>query len=41
MAFHNPKGRVNYEPNSWGDDGTAEQFIASCRQVRFWDRMPS
>ena len=18
MAFHNPKGRVNYEPNSWG-----------------------
>lgn len=23
------------------NDGTAEQFIASCRQVRFWDRMPS
>ncbi|WP_339638380.1 catalase, partial [uncultured Sulfitobacter sp.] len=21
MAMHNPKGRVNYEPNSWGDDG--------------------
>jgi catalase len=21
MAFVNPKGRVNYEPNSWGDDG--------------------
>ncbi|WP_417450663.1 catalase [Kordiimonas sp.] len=20
MAMHNPKGRVNYEPNSWGDD---------------------
>jgi len=19
MAFHNPKGRVNYEPNSWGE----------------------
>ena len=21
MAMHNPKGRVNYEPNSWGEDG--------------------
>ncbi|KZY26740.1 catalase HPII [Sulfitobacter sp. HI0040] len=21
MAMHNPKGRANYEPNSWGDDG--------------------
>ncbi|HEU0095335.1 MAG TPA: catalase, partial [Rhizomicrobium sp.] len=21
MAFHNPKGRVNYEPNSWGAEG--------------------
>src|SRR6195952_1445973 len=21
MAMHNPKGRVNYEPNSWGKDG--------------------
>jgi catalase len=21
MAFHNPKGRVNYEPNSWGGAG--------------------
>ena len=21
MAFHNPVGRANYEPNSWGDDG--------------------
>lgn len=21
MAFHNPKGRANYEPNSWGKDG--------------------
>ncbi|MDP2732124.1 MAG: catalase [Hoeflea sp.] len=21
MAFHNPKGRANYEPNSWGEDG--------------------
>jgi len=21
MAFHNPKGRANYEPNSWGADG--------------------
>lgn len=20
MAMHNPKGRANYEPNSWGDD---------------------
>ena len=20
MAFHNPKGRVNYEPNSWGSE---------------------
>ncbi|MDF3383990.1 MULTISPECIES: catalase [Sulfitobacter] len=25
MAMHNPKGRVNYEPNSWGeDDGPRE-----------------
>jgi catalase len=21
MAFHNPKGRANYEPNSWGEAG--------------------
>ena len=21
MAMHNPKGRANYEPNSWGDEG--------------------
>ena len=21
MAFHNPKGRANYEPNSWGENG--------------------
>lgn len=21
MAMHNPKGRANYEPNSWGEDG--------------------
>ena len=21
MALHNPKGRANYEPNSWGDEG--------------------
>ena len=21
MAMRNPKGRVNYEPNSWGGDG--------------------
>jgi len=21
VAMHNPKGRANYEPNSWGDDG--------------------
>ena len=21
MAMHNPKGRANYEPNSWGDNG--------------------
>ena len=21
MAFHNPKGRANYEPNSWGEEG--------------------
>ncbi|MEJ8572966.1 catalase [Microbaculum marinum] len=21
MAFHNPKGRANYEPNSWGEQG--------------------
>ncbi|MFG6560527.1 catalase [Sulfitobacter sp. 1A15299] len=21
MAMHNPKGRVNYEPNSWGEEG--------------------
>lgn len=21
MAMHNPKGRANYEPNSWGDQG--------------------
>lgn len=21
MAFHNPKGRANYEPNSWGAEG--------------------
>lgn len=21
MAFHNPRGRANYEPNSWGEDG--------------------
>lgn len=21
MAIHNPKGRANYEPNSWGDQG--------------------
>ena len=21
MAFHNPVGRANYEPNSWGDEG--------------------
>ena len=21
MAMHNPKGRANYEPNSWGDGG--------------------
>jgi catalase len=21
MAFHNPKGRANYEPNSWGGEG--------------------
>ena len=21
MAFHNPSGRANYEPNSWGKDG--------------------
>ena len=21
MAMHNPKGRVNYEPNSWGEQG--------------------
>ena len=24
MAMHNPKGRANYEPNSWGD-GTGEE----------------
>ena len=21
MAYHNPKGRANYEPNSWGTEG--------------------
>ncbi len=25
MAMTNPKGRVNYEPNSWGDDDGAEE----------------
>src|SRR5258707_915590 len=24
MAMHNPKGRVNYEPNSWSDGGPRE-----------------
>uniref|UniRef100_UPI003D297C16 catalase n=1 Tax=Nitrosomonas communis TaxID=44574 RepID=UPI003D297C16 len=24
MAIYNPKGRVNYEPNSWGDGGPRE-----------------
>jgi catalase len=24
MAMHNPKGRANYEPNSWGDGGPRE-----------------
>jgi catalase len=24
MAMHNPKGRVNYEPNSWADGGPRE-----------------
>nr|WKN35449.1 catalase [Tunicatimonas sp. TK19036] len=24
MAMHNPKGRVNYEPNSWSDNGPQE-----------------
>jgi catalase len=25
MAMHNPKGRVNYEPNSWGGEGNPRE----------------
>ncbi|WZO96115.1 catalase [Isosphaeraceae bacterium EP7] len=29
MAMHNPKGRVNYEPNSWGDAGGPRETPAT------------
>jgi catalase len=32
MAFHNPKGRVNYEPNSWGS-GPRESLSQGFRSV--------
>lgn len=31
MALHNPKGRVNYEPNSWDDGGPRENPEAGFR----------
>ena len=35
MAMHNPKGRVNYEPNSWGEATVprkiADRAAARCR----------
>ena len=33
MAMHNPKGRVNYEPNSWNPGGPREDPQAGFRSV--------
>ncbi|MCC7421240.1 MAG: catalase [Planctomycetaceae bacterium] len=29
MAMHNPTGRANYEPNSWGEEGGPREFPAA------------
>ncbi len=33
MAMRNPKGRVNYEPNSWPDGGPRENPVARLSDV--------
>ena len=37
MAMTNPKGRVNYEPNSWGDGDGADEDKSTLAQkdIRF------
>ncbi|WP_420605495.1 catalase [Novosphingopyxis sp.] len=39
MAMHNPKGRVNYEPNSWGE-GTGEEAGPRENPERGFDSYP-
>lgn len=35
MAFHNPKGRVNYEPNSWGEESDEQGGPRACHKRGF------